>query len=134
MCRGRAEPPVTGRAWPPVVGRRQPLTGRGGPGHLWAGASEATRGQEASQATRHFDEVQDPPWTGGGRVWRPAIGCVRFRTAVMDILFAMVTQLTLRDDNPFSLAVDVRRREHLTQVWLTSGFALGNGNDRNIVH
>ena len=99
-CRGRAEPPVTGRAWPPVVGRRQPLTGRGGPGHLWAGASEATRGQEASQATRHFDEVQDPPWTGGGRVWRPAIGCVRFRTAVMDILFAMVIQLTLHDDNP----------------------------------
>ena len=94
---------------------------QGGPGHpSWGGDSHLP-----SQATRHFDEVQDPPWTGGGRVWRPAIGCVRFRTAVMDILFAMVTQLTLRDDNPFSLAVDVRRREHLTQVWLTSGFALG---------
>ena len=85
VYRGRAEPPVTGWAWPPVVGRRQSLMGRGGPGHLWAGACEATRGHEAAEATRHSAEGQDHPWIGGGRWWGLAIGCVRFRTAVMDI-------------------------------------------------
>ena len=59
--------------------------GRGGPGHLWAGACEATRGHEAAEATRHSAEGQDHPWIGGGRWWGLAIGCVRFRTAVMNI-------------------------------------------------